>query len=220
MPMVAPRLETPRLVMRAWAPADVAPYAATIADPEVMRHMGAGWRYRLKRGIADTIATVSDVEARRDIRQLERHWGRHGCGEWALEERDTGEFVGRLGFKHHADFRVDSSQVEIGWLLARRFWGRGHATEAGAAALAAGFEQLGLERVVSITTPANRRSVGVMHNLGMTETGHTRWHGLDVMWSAIDRSEWETAATRAPRPAAVARTRALRPVAIRGGRRR
>ena len=196
MAMVAPRLETRRLVMRAWTSADIAPYAATIADPEVMRHMGAGWRYRLKRGIADVVATVSEVEARMDIRRLERHWVDHGWGEWAVEESDTGEFVGRLGFKHHPDFRVDSSQVEIGWLLARRFWGRGYATEAGAVALAEGFERLGLERVVSITAPANRRSIRVMRNLGMTDAGRTHWHGLDVVWSAIDRSEWRTAAIR------------------------
>jgi RimJ/RimL family protein N-acetyltransferase len=193
MAMVPPRMETPRLVMRSWTPADVAPYAATIADREVMRHLGAGRRYRLKRAFADAIATVWDIEARLDVRRLKRHWVDHGWGEWAVEESDTGAFVGRVGFRYHPDFREDSSQVEIGWLLARPFWGRGYATEAGEVALQAGFERLGLERVVSVTTPANERSVAVARNLGMTEAGHTHWHGLDVMWSAIDRSEWRAA---------------------------
>jgi len=189
--MPAPRLESPRLVMREFTPADVAPYAATIADPEVMRFMGSGWRYRLKRGMAGVLASVSHAEARIDLRRIRQHWERHGWGEWAVEERAGGELAGRVGFKYHPDFTADSSHVEIGWLLARRFWGRGYATEAAGMALAEGFGRLGLERVVSISAPANERSIGVMRDLGMTEAGRTRWHGLDVIWTAIDRSSWE-----------------------------
>ena len=154
--MPAPRLESPRLVLREFTPADVAPYAATIADPEVMRFMGSGWRYRLKRGMAGVLASVSHAEARLDLRRIRRHWERHGWGEWAVEERAGGELVGRVGFKYHPDFTADPCQVEIGWLLARRFWGRGYATEAAEMALAEGFGRLGLERVVSISSPAER----------------------------------------------------------------
>ena len=189
--MPAPRLESPRLILREFTPADVAPYAATIADPEVMRFMGSGWRYRLKRGIAGLLGSVSHAEARLDLRRIRRHWERHGWGEWAVEERTGNELVGRVGFKHHPDFTADRSRVEIGWLLARRFWGRGYATEAAQLALGEGFERLGLDRVISISSPSNERSVGVMRALGMTEAGRTRWHGLDVVWTAIDRSDWE-----------------------------
>ncbi len=193
--MPAPRLESPRLVLRAFTAADVAPYAAMIADPEVMRFMGSGWRYRLKRSLAGILASVSHAEARLELRRVRRHWDRHGWGEWAVEDR-AGAFVGRLGFKYHRDFTADSSQVEIGWLLAREVWGRGYATEAAEVALAAGFEHFGLERVISISSPANERSVGVMRRLGMAEAGRTRWKGLDVIWTAIDRSDWESEATR------------------------
>ena len=194
--MTAPRLESQRLLLREFTAADVAPYAAMIADPDVMRFMGSGWRYRAKRGVARALAPVSHAEARLELWRVRRHWDRHGWGEWAVQDRAGGSLVGRVGFKYHRDFTADSSQVEIGWLLGREFWGRGYATEAGEVALAAGFERLGLERVISICMPANRPSLGVMRRLGMTEAGRTRWKGLDMVWTAIDRSDWERAAVR------------------------
>jgi RimJ/RimL family protein N-acetyltransferase len=58
--------------------------------------------------------------------------------------------------------------VEVGWRLARAHWGKGYATEAARAALAFGFEQVGLNEIVSFTVPANTRSIAVMERLGMT----------------------------------------------------
>jgi len=58
--------------------------------------------------------------------------------------------------------------VEIGWRFARDEWGNGVATEAAKAALDFGFEDAGLEEILSWTVPANERSQGVMIRLGMT----------------------------------------------------
>jgi len=189
--VLTPSLESPRLVMRPWADDDLAPYARLIADREVMRHMGGGWRYEVKRTAASAVAAVSQIEARRDLRRLKSHWARHGWGEWAVEERATGAFIGRVGFKYHPDFEADPSRIEIGWMLLQHVWGRGYASEGAALALTQGFEQFGLKRVISITSPANRRSLGVMRRLGMAPAGRTRWHGLDVVWSAIERPDWQ-----------------------------
>jgi len=60
--------------------------------------------------------------------------------------------------------------VEIGWRLAREYWGRGYATEAARAALDFGFSRLGLEEIVSFTVPANLRSRSVMERLEMTHS--------------------------------------------------
>ena len=173
--------------MRAWEPRDVAPYRRIIADREVMRHMGSGAAYAAKRAAASALARVSDLEARRDIAQLIEHWKR-GYGEWAVESKESGELIGRIGFKHHADFTADPARIEIGWLLARDAWGHGYATEAAALALAEGFDDFGLERVISISFPGNHRSLAVMERLGLTIQGRTRWHGSEVLWGAIDRA--------------------------------
>jgi RimJ/RimL family protein N-acetyltransferase len=192
--MPAPLLESPRLLMRPFTAADARPYAAIITDPEVMSHMGAGRRYRAKRALANALAKVSPAEARWDLRRIQRQWERLGWGEWAVEERETGALIGRVGFKHHPDFSADASKVEIGWLLAREAWGRGYATEAATMALDEGMARLGLDRVISICIPSNRRSLSVMQKLGMSEAGRTRWKGLDVIWTVTDRSAWTAAA--------------------------
>ncbi|MDQ8046871.1 MAG: GNAT family N-acetyltransferase, partial [Patulibacter sp.] len=58
--------------------------------------------------------------------------------------------------------------VEVGWRLARWAWGRGYATEAAHAAVAFGFDDAGLEEIVSFTAEQNLRSRAVMERLGMT----------------------------------------------------
>ena len=68
-------------------------------------------------------------------------WELRGTGHWALEEKDSGRFVGSAGLKrpeHH-----DRPGVEVGWTLHPSQWGRGYATEAGAEAVRYGFEELG-----------------------------------------------------------------------------
>lgn len=189
-PTEVPQLESARLRLRPWRDADVSPYAAIIADPEVMRFMGNGLRYRVKRAAAWVIALGSDVEARRAVRKLERRWERWGFGEWAAEEKASGRLLGRIGFMYHPDWPIGSAKVEIGWSLAQHAWGRGLATEGAGAALDHAFDQLGLERVISIAHLTNSRSQRVMEKLGMTRQGEQRWRGGDMVWYAIDRDAW------------------------------
>jgi RimJ/RimL family protein N-acetyltransferase len=94
----------------------------------------------------------------------QRHWEEHGFGLLAVEWRETGKLIGRVGPQYH---RLWSADPEVGWALDPAWWGRGIATEAGAASLAATFE-LGFDRIVSITTEANVASRAVMERLGFT----------------------------------------------------
>jgi RimJ/RimL family protein N-acetyltransferase len=199
-PVVVPRLESERLVLRPWRATDVAGYAPIIGDAEVMRFMGTGWRYRVKRAAAKVVARVSDVEARRAVAALERHWQRNGYGEWAVEEKAGGELIGRVGFVHHPDWPADPAKIEIGWTLARSAWGRGFATEGARMALGHAFGQLGIERVISIAQPDNVRSQRVMQKLGMERQGTARWRRGDHVWYAADREAWLDAQTPMPAP--------------------
>jgi RimJ/RimL family protein N-acetyltransferase len=189
--LTAPTLETERLRLRPWSEADVKAYAHMIGDPAILRYLGSGRRYRLKRAVARLVAPVSNVEARRAIRKLQAHWERFGFGEWAVEERATGRLVGQVGLHHHADWVDDPTKIEVGWLLAREAWGNGYATEGALASLADAFDRVGLDRVISIAVSANVRSIRVMERIGLAPAGRTHWRGSDVTWYAIDREEWQ-----------------------------
>lgn len=153
--------ETRRLRLRQWREADKEPFAALNADPEVMEYFPA----TLGRSESDAMTE----KCRALI--AERGWG-----FWATELLATGEFIGFVGLHqpvHHFPF---APCVEIGWRLARPYWGLGYATEAALGALAVGFEQLGPAEIVSFTYVGNGRSRAVMERLGMQPDNNTFDH--------------------------------------------
>jgi RimJ/RimL family protein N-acetyltransferase len=146
-------LKTQRLLLRRWRGSDREPFAALNGDREVMEHFPD----RLTRAQSDRL-----------IARIEAGFERRGFGLWALEVLATGEFVGFTGLAptpFQADF---TPAVEVGWRLARSAWGRGYATEAARASLTFGFQEAGLEEIVSFTSAANLRSRAVMERRGMT----------------------------------------------------
>jgi RimJ/RimL family protein N-acetyltransferase len=90
-----------------------------------------------------------------------------GWSNWAVEVLESGQFVGFLGLSIPRRVLPFSPCVEIGWRLAKSFWGHGFATEGGRAALQVAFERIGLSEVVSFTTLGNLRSRAVMERLGL-----------------------------------------------------
>ena len=127
-------------------------------------------------------------EIRAQVERFQRRWAEDGVCQWAAVDLESGTFVGRLGMMRHHDWPLEPSPVEVGWILDQRYWGRGLATEAGRASMELWREQLPDRRLISITTPENRRSRAVMERLGLTYRGATHWHGYDVIWYAVDRS--------------------------------
>ena len=147
-----PELHTKRLVLREWRDEDLEPFAALNSDPEVMRFMP----YLLTRG-----ACSQRIQSIRD------HFYEHGFGLWAVEVRDAAPFIGFVGLSIPRFQAPFTPCVEIGWRLAREAWGQGFAAEAARAAVAFGFNELGLQEILSFTVPENVRSRRVMERLGM-----------------------------------------------------
>ena len=79
----------------------------------------------------------------------------------------------------------ETGEIEIGWWLARAYWGRGLATEAARTALRDGRERIGLQRIVAIAQPANTASIGIMRKLGMRFERMTESRGIAVTKYAI-----------------------------------
>lgn len=163
-------IDTPRLRLRQLVHSDFDAYASLCADPEVMRYVGDG-------------RPLSRGDAWRQLAMLVGHWSLRGYGMWAVEERASGAFVGRVGL-HFPEGWPDR---EVGWALARRFWGRGYAFEAARAALAVAFESLQWERAISLIAPENVRSIRLAERLGEERQKQILLRGRDVVVYAIDR---------------------------------
>lgn len=146
---VIPQLENERLVLRALEPSDLDAYAAMYGDSAVMRYIENG-------------RPLDRAAAWRSMAVHLGHWRLRGYGQWALVERASGELVGRAGLWHPEGW----PGLEVGWLLARRHWGRGFATEGARAALAHAFDVVGAERVISVIRPDNTPSIRVAERLG------------------------------------------------------
>ena len=148
-PSSAPSIETERLVLRGWRASDRAPFAALNADPVVMEHFPSTLTARRERRAGRT-----RIEEHFDEPRLRAVGGRG--------RRGVADFLGFVGLSIPRFESHFTPCVEIGWRLAREHWGRGYAPEAGRAALRFGFEQLGLDEIVSFTVPANLKSRRVM----------------------------------------------------------
>lgn len=148
-------LRTDRLILRPWRDGDLAPYAALNADPQVRRF----WP-----------STLTAEESDRQAADLQGHIAAHGFGFWAVEVPGVAPFIGFIGLKHSDADIPYAPAVEAGWRLARAFWGLGYATEGARAALADGFDRIGLDEIVACAAAANAPSRRVMERLGMTHS--------------------------------------------------
>ncbi len=151
-------LTTLRLVLRDWRDCDLEHYAALNADADVRKHFGS----LLTRA-------ESDAEAAR----IRAHFAAREYGYFAVEVPGITDFIGFVGLMHG---RYDIpgfglNWVDLGWRLARPFWGRGYATEAAQAVTDFAFRELKLPELTAHTVPGNKRSRRIMERLGMTHTG-------------------------------------------------
>jgi RimJ/RimL family protein N-acetyltransferase len=123
------------------------------ADPRVMEFMPA---------------RLSPEESNALVDRAQAHFDLHGFGPFAVELPDELTFAGFIGLSVPAFDAPFMPAVEVGWRLAFDCWGRGLATEGARAVVRYGFEEQGLESVVSFTVPENLRSRRVMEKIGMT----------------------------------------------------
>lgn len=144
-------IETPRLTLREMTAED-APYVLdALNQPSFVRFIG-------DRGVRD-LDGARRYLSERVIAQYERH----GFGMWLMQRREDGQPVGMCGLVR----REVLDDVDIGYAVLERHWGRGYGSEAAAAVLDHALRVLGLPRVVAITAPDNAASMAVLRGLGM-----------------------------------------------------
>ena len=154
-------IETDRLILRQWKDSDRKPFAELNSDAEVMKHFP---------NILDESGSKQLVE------RLKAHIDEKGWGFWAVELKDTKDFIGLVGINSPSDNLPFIPSIEVGWRLSRKFWGRGYATEAAKASLKFAFENLAADEIVSFTTVQNKPSQSVMKRIGMVNVQENFQH--------------------------------------------
>lgn len=149
-------METPRLLIRDWKREDLFSFTEMNADPDVMEYF---------------LATLSPEESRDMLGRITNEMEETGFGLYAVEEKESGDFIGFTGF-HHLSFDIPFvSPVEIGWRIRAAYWNKGYATEAAMACLNYAKQKLPFKEVCSFTALLNKRSERVMQKIGMRKTG-------------------------------------------------
>jgi RimJ/RimL family protein N-acetyltransferase len=176
-----PSLETERLVLRDFRATDVDELFAMADGDEVIAPF-----------MTYNVAPLHEA-CWRSVALWIGHWALRGYGMWAVEEKASGAFIGRIGLWEPEGW----PGTEVGWMLGRAWWGRGYATEAARASLDWGFEQLPVDEVVSLIQPDNAASIAVAEKLGETFARMVPFRGGETGKWAISRADW--AAQRAER---------------------
>jgi ribosomal-protein-alanine N-acetyltransferase len=191
MPPLAPfvPLSTPRLELVALTLEHAPAVFAYASDPEISRLAAWPRHERLE-------------DSRRFVARSMVGYAAGGHYEWALTRRGDRAFLGTCGL---GEFDVARGVGDIGYVLAKPYWGQGYATEAAAAVLRFGFVQLGLRLIEAHALPENLASLRVMAKLGLRyrETRPiSQDHGdsrLVRVWQ-LEREQWADGETRAAKP--------------------
>ncbi|QSX40773.1 GNAT family N-acetyltransferase [Shewanella cyperi] len=164
---------SPRLSLSHFAPGDAADFFALNADPQVLQYTG-------DLPFADPAAALAFIHNY-------DHYQRHGFGRWSLHLHD-GTFIGFCGLKQHGD-----GQVDLGFRLARAYWGKGLAGEAARAAMVLAKDRFELDSLIARAMADNQDSIHLLNKLGFGRAGKLdqgQWLGFELSLSEVPLERW------------------------------
>jgi RimJ/RimL family protein N-acetyltransferase len=175
-------LETERLLLRAPLPGDAEGLAPMYGDPEVMRFVGDG-------------RTLTPRETENSVRRTIETWAADGFGLFTAVRKEDDALIGRVGLilrntetwqTAHAG-ETGPTELEVGYTIARPFWGRGYATEAAAAARDFGLDRLSARRLIALIIRGNDASENVARKLGFEYERDVRFGRRNAQLFALER---------------------------------
>lgn len=149
-------IETERLILRSWKYDDRKPFAEMNGNRNVMKYFPA---------------TLSVDESNAFVDRIKAEFDETSFGLYAVEIRETGAFIGYVGFHRFIFDAPFSPGWEIGWRISDRFWHKGYAVEAAKACLDYAREKHFCEKLYSFTAVPNTPSENVMKRIGMIYKG-------------------------------------------------
>jgi RimJ/RimL family protein N-acetyltransferase len=170
-----PVIETTRLILRQWRGGDIAPYTAMLADPDTARFI-----------TVDGQPVTEEMVGWRHTAVMAGHWTLHGAGMFAVEEKETGRFVGRVG--PWAPPRWPG--FEIGWGITKAAQRKGYAMEAARASIDWAFATFEIDEIIHCIDRENIASQGVARRLGAEKAREIDLFGHVADVWVTQRSVW------------------------------
>jgi [ribosomal protein S5]-alanine N-acetyltransferase len=143
------KIETSRLILRSYEPTDAEAAFGWFGDPVVMRFTPTG-----------PDASIGQTNAR--LNKYRKHQIAHGFSKWIIVDRDTGRLIGDSELLVLQDY----GWIDLGFRLARPYWGRGLATKVASAWVHAAFKDLNIDQLTALVHPQNAASIRVLVKLG------------------------------------------------------
>lgn len=150
-----PVLETDRLLLKKILPENAEDMYEYSSDSEVTKYLTWSCHSSVK-------------ETERYIKLLQRKYTQGVFTDWGLIHKESGKFIGTCGF---TSFDYQNNTAEIGYVLARPYWGMGLAAEAARCVMEFGFENFGLDGYCAKCMEGNDASMRVMQKVSMSFEG-------------------------------------------------
>ena len=167
---MTPILETPRLLFRHLAPADLDSLYALYKDPDMRNFFPEG--------------TLSYEDTKRELEWHEHGHPRHPeLGLWATIHKVSGQFIGRCGL---IPWTIDGVfEIEVAYMIDKRYWRQGLGSEVAQALVRYGFDTLRLSRIIALIDPANTASIRTAQKAGLAFEREFEMDGLRGAMYAI-----------------------------------
>ncbi len=156
--------ETARLILRHFTSDDLQDMVEVLGHPEVMKFSLSG--------------PLSLEQTRDFIDRTIAGYADRGFGLWAVQEKSSNRVIGYCG--NYFPIIDGVEEVELGYRLARSYWGRGLATEAAKAAMRYSFETQKLSRLVAMIDPENLASITVVRKCGFRYEKSSTFHDISI----------------------------------------
>ena len=170
-----PVIETARLILRPWRNDDIAPNTVMLSDPDTARFIAA-----------DGKPITSELSGWRNAAVMSGHWALHGFGMFAVEEKSTGKYVGRVGPWAPPGW----PGFEVGWGIASECRGKGYAVEAARASIDWVFATFEIDEIIHCIELSNAPSQAVARKLGARKDREGDLFGKPADIWVTSRKSW------------------------------
>ena len=166
-------IKTDRLNLRHFKREDLETYSVIMGDNQIARCFPKGDSYTRK-------------ESKKSFNNILSHWMKYGFGLWAVTKTENDQVFGRCGL----NYILESSEVELDFVISKNYWNQGYATEASEAVIYYGFKILYLDRIIALSKPENIASLRVIKKIGMKYIGNVEYWNIPCIKYEMLRTDY------------------------------